>query len=162
GDDQVMTKPATSELRRAKLTKRTVDALEPSDGRAITWDTELPGFGVRVDASGREVFVVRYRAGGGPQGTRRRGHGRPYGTGTGDQAGRAASKILGAAAAGGDPLGERKQARQAGITVAEVCDWYLEEAEAGRILKRRGKRIKASTIYTDRSRINAHVKPLIG
>jgi hypothetical protein len=36
--------------------------------------------------------------------------------------------------------------REAGITVAEVCDWYLKEAEAGRILKRRGKRIKPSTI----------------
>lgn len=62
----------------------------------------------------------------------------------------------------GDPLGDRKRAQQAGATVAEVCDWYLREAAAGRLLGRRGKPIKASTVAMDRSRIETHVKPLIG
>jgi hypothetical protein len=157
-----MTNPPTSELRRAKLTKRVVDTLKPEARRAITWDTELQGFGVRVEVSGRKTFIARYRAGGGRTGTLRQSNLGRYGTVTVDQARRAASKLLGAASAGGDPLGDRKQARQAGVTVAKVCDWYLNEAEAGRILGRRGRRLKASTIYTDRSRIEAHVKPLIG
>ena len=48
------------------------------------------------------------------------------------------------------------------ITVAEVCDWYLAEAEAGRILGRRNRPIKPSTLAMDRSRIETHVEPLIG
>jgi integrase len=63
---------------------------------------------------------------------------------------------------GGDPLGERKKVRQRGITVAEVCDWYLKQAEAGYIVGRRGKPVKASTLAMDRSRIETHVKPLLG
>jgi hypothetical protein len=48
------------------------------------------------------------------------------------------------------------------MTVAQVCDWYLEQAHAGRILGRRGRPIKVSTIAMDRSRIETHIKPLIG
>jgi integrase len=59
-------------------------------------------------------------------------------------------------------VGERLQARQAGVTVSEVCDWYMREAEAGRILGRRGRPIKPSTLETDRGRIEVHVKPLLG
>ena len=36
------------------------------------------------------------------------------------------------------------------------------EAEAGRILGRRRRAIKASTLVMDRSRIESHVKPLLG
>ncbi len=56
----------------------------------------------------------------------------------------------------------RRASRQAGITVGEVCDWYVREAEAGRILGRRGKPIKPLTISTDKTRIERHVKPLLG
>jgi integrase len=59
-------------------------------------------------------------------------------------------------------VGDRQRARQAGITVAEVCDWYLKEAEAGRILGRRGRPIKPSTLSSDQSRIDSHVRPLLG
>ena len=43
-----------------------------------------------------------------------------------------------------------------------MCDWYLEEAEAGRILGRNRRPIKASTLKMDRSRIETHIKPLLG
>ena len=48
------------------------------------------------------------------------------------------------------------------MTVAEVCDWYLGEAGEGRILGRRNRPIKASTLAMDRSRVETHIKPLIG
>lgn len=51
---------------------------------------------------------------------------------------------------------------RAGMSVSEVCDWYLEEAEAGRILGRNRRPIKASTLKMDRSRIETHIKPLLG
>jgi integrase len=46
--------------------------------------------------------------------------------------------------------------------VATLCDWYLEEAKAGRILGRRNRPIKASTLAMDKSRIETHIKPLLG
>jgi hypothetical protein len=67
---------------------------------------------------------------------------------------------LGAVAHGNDPA-EEAGPRET-ITVAEVCDWYLAEAEAGRILGRRNRPIKPSTLAMDRSRIETHIKPLIG
>jgi hypothetical protein len=48
------------------------------------------------------------------------------------------------------------------MTVAEVCDWYLECARAGKILGRKRRLIKASTLDLDASRIETHIKPLIG
>ena len=46
---------------RAKITKRSVDALRPaSDGReAVLWDAELKGFGVRVQPLGRGDEISR-------------------------------------------------------------------------------------------------------
>ena len=56
----------------------------------------------------------------------------------------------------------RRSGRPARITVAELCDWYVTDAEAGRILGRRRRPIKASTLAMDRSRIESHIKPLLG
>ena len=47
-------------------------------------------------------------------------------------------------------------------TVAELCDLYLADAEAGRLLTRRKAAKKASTIATDKGRIERHIKPLLG
>jgi integrase len=46
--------------------------------------------------------------------------------------------------------------------VAEVCDWYLEQARAVRILGRNRRPIKKSTLDNDESRIEIHIKPLLG
>ena len=48
------------------------------------------------------------------------------------------------------------------MSVSEVCDWYIEQAEEGRILGRNRRPIKASTLHMDRSRIETHIKPLLG
>ena len=55
--------------RRSTLTLsgRAVDALAVSARDVIVWDRELAGFGVRVYPSGRKVYVVQSRAGGGPR-----------------------------------------------------------------------------------------------
>ena len=151
------------EQRRArKLTKREVDAAKPGPVRYVIWDSGLSGFGLRIEPTGRKTFIARYRAGGGRSGILRQGTVGRYGTLTVDQARVQARRILGAAASGGDPVEEKNSARRPGITVAEVCDWYLEQTEAGRILGRKGRPIKASTLAMDRSRIETHVKPLIG
>lgn len=68
----------------------------------------------------------------------------------------AAVKVTGA-----DPAADKRERRDA-ATVAELCDIYLADAEGGRLLTRRGQSKKPSTLMTDRSRIGAHIKPLIG
>ena len=51
-----------------KLTKRAVDALSVVSGDTVVWDRDLPGFGVRVYASGRKVWCVQTRGpAGGPK-----------------------------------------------------------------------------------------------
>src|SRR5579863_4335403 len=56
--------PATT-----KLTKRTVAAAARQLQRYVLWDSELKGFGLRVEASGTKTFPLRYR----PKGAGRTG-----------------------------------------------------------------------------------------
>ena len=140
----------------AKITKRAVDALQPKADRDVfAWDTELRGFGVRVKPSGVKSFLIQYRNGEGR--TRRLVLGQ-YGALAPEVARDLARKKLTAVAEGGDPSADRHAAR-AGMTASEICDWYLEQAEAGRILGRNRRPIKASTLQMDRSRIETHNKP---
>ncbi len=149
-----------------KLTKRVVDALkapEPSKvgvkvRESFLWDRELRGFGVQVMPSGLKSFVIQYRT---PDGRPRRAVIGRYGLMTVEQARILAHEKLVAVSKGVDPLAE--EAKAAGLlTVADICDWYIAEAEAGRILGRRRRPIKASTLAMDRSRIESHIKPLLG
>ncbi|MCY3829126.1 MAG: tyrosine-type recombinase/integrase [Rhodospirillaceae bacterium] len=52
-------------LATVKLSKRSIDALSVERGDRVFWDRELPGFGVRVHATGRKVFVAQARVPGG-------------------------------------------------------------------------------------------------
>jgi hypothetical protein len=142
-----------------KLTKRLVDAIDPpEDGQVFQWDGELRGFGVRAIPSGLKTFILQYRN---IEGRSRRIVIGRYGVLTVEKAREQAKIKLGMVAAGADPADESAASREA-ITVAEVCDWYLKEAEAGRLLGRRHRPIKASTLAMDRSRVEMHIKPLLG
>lgn len=146
-----------------KLTKQAVDALKPSKVGvqglySFAWDQELRGFGVQVMASGLKSFVVQYRNA--ERRSRRIVIGR-YGVLTVEEARKKAKAILGEIADGGDPA-EKNAASGKTLTVAEICDWYITEAETGQILGRRRRPIKASTLKMDRSRIKSHIKPLLG
>lgn len=144
---------------RKPIGLREVRALPPN---GEIWDagTEgVAGFGARRQRSEAIAYVVMYRT---AEGRHRRytigRHGAPW---TPETARKEAKRILGVVADGGDPAAEKREKRQA-ATVAELCDLYLEDAEAGRLLTRRGVAKKASTLTTDRSRIERHIKPLLG
>jgi integrase len=48
-----------------KLTQPAVERLKPPrSGRVEYWDSQLPGFGLRISATGRKSWVVMYRVGG--------------------------------------------------------------------------------------------------
>jgi integrase len=149
-----------------KLTKRIVDALKtPKPSKVgvkvretFVWDRELRGFGVQVMPSGLKSFVIQYRT---AEGRLRRSVIGRFGLMTVEEARDLAHEKLVAVSKGVDPVAA--EAEDTGrITVAELCDWYLTEAEAGRILGRRRRPIKASTLAMDRSRVEAHIKPLLG
>jgi two-component system, response regulator / RNA-binding antiterminator len=84
-----------------------------------------------------------------------------YGALTPEKACDLAREKLAGVARGEDPSAERLAVR-AGVSVTEVCDWYLKAAEAGRILGRSRRPINASTLKMDRSRVETHIKPLLG
>ncbi len=143
-----------------RLTKRAIDKLTPTAARFFAWDTDPSGFGLRVAPTGIKTFVVRYRAEGGGRNAPRHliAIGR-YGVLTPDQARKKAKRILAAVAMGEDPASEQAAARKQ-ITVAELCDLYLEK---GVLVPGRGGRVKkASTVKDDCGRIKAHIKPLLG
>ncbi len=129
---------------------------------AEIWDggtAGVAGFGARRQRSAAVSYVLMYRTADGRQRRVTIGrHGAPW---TPETARREARRLLGEVAAGRDPALLRQRARGAG-TVAALCDAYLEAAEAGRLLKRDGTRKRQSTLATDRSRIEAHIKPLLG
>ena len=47
-----------------KLTQPAVERLKPpTSGRVEYWDSQLPGFGLRISESGRKTWVAMYRVG---------------------------------------------------------------------------------------------------
>ena len=127
----------------------------------IIWDSgkgAVAGFGARRRSGTTIVYVVKYRVTGGRQRWQVIGR---HGALTPDEARVKAKAILGDVADGADPAAEKMAARKA-MTVAELCDLYLADAEAGRLLTRRRGAKKASTLATDRGRITRHIKPLLG
>jgi hypothetical protein len=72
-----------------------------------------------------------------------------------------AQRLLGEAAHKSDPPAD-KPAKRTARTVAELCDSYLADAKAGRLLTRRKIAKRASTVAIDCGRIERHIKALLG
>jgi integrase len=140
---------------RKRIGVREVRALEPGD---IVWDTAITGFGARRQKGTAVTFFIKYRTANGRQRWQVIGR---HGAFTPDEARDKAKAIIGEVVGGADPAAEKQAARKA-KTVAELCDLYLTDAEAGRLLTRRKLAKKVSTLATDRGRIERHIKPMIG
>ena len=133
-----------------------VRSLKPGE---TIWDAKVPAFGARRQRSEAIAYVLFYRTKDGRQRWHTIGrHGAPW---TPDTARKEAKRLLGEVVKGDDPAGAKKAARTA-ATVSELCDAYLEAAEAGRLLTRRREAKKPSTLATDRGRIERHIKALLG
>lgn len=141
----------------AKLTKRFVDAVEIRDKDYVVWDDELPGFGLRVFASGKRSYVIQYRAAGR---SRRYAIGL-HGVWTPETARKEAMAQLGEVARGENPAENRQLDRNA-MTVKELAEQYIKAMEAGLVMGKGGRPKRPSTIYTNIGALKGHIIPLIG
>jgi integrase len=114
---------------RNKITKRAVDRLEPGiDGsEVVLWDTEVKGFGCRVQRGGSKSYIVHYRLGSGRGAPIRKltigKHGAPW---TPEKARSEAKRLLGMVESGADPAAD-KIARKEAPTVADLAERFLAE-----------------------------------
>lgn len=132
-----------------KLTKRSVEALRAPPGRDLfAWDSELPGFAVRVKASGVRSYLVKYQAGRRARWYTLGRHGRM----TTDEARRAARQVLAAADRGEDPAEQRRKARGE-PRVSDLTDAYLEHLREKR---------KASTLTEAERLFRVEISPRLG
>src|ERR1700735_2374557 len=136
----------TERAVRKRIGLREVRGLQPGE---TIWDGAVAGFGAR-----RQVGVVAYVLKARTQEGRQRWitigrHGTPW---TPDTARDEARRLLGEGVKGGDPAAD-KQSRRNALTVAELCNRYLTDAEAGRVLVRGGRPKKPATLASDRGRI---------
>lgn len=138
-------------MAAGRITKRTVDSLAVRGKDYVHWDGELTGFGVRVRATGAKSFVAVYRIGGRNSPQRRVTIG-AVGKIEADKAREEAKSIILQAELGHDRAAEKAKVR-AEMTFDKVCDLYLKEGCETK---------KASTMATDRGRIERHIKPLLG
>lgn len=115
-------------MAKDKLTKRTVEKLETRDTDYIVFDTELPGFGLRVMPSGKRFFLIQYRR----YGRTRRVMIGQFGPITAEIARKEALRMLGDVRGNdGDPAAIRDKERQS-CTVEELGRRFLAEHVATR------------------------------
>ena len=131
-----------------RLSKRTVDALAPKDQRYTEWCDALPGFGVRVEASGRKTFVCRYRQ----NRVRRQYTIGPAHVITAEEARREARRVMAASRLGKDLAADRSAARKA-PTIAALWAAFREG---------HGPKLKPNTRKDYESVFAKHIIPAIG
>ena len=102
-------------MPKMKLTKRTIDELQPMNKDQFYWDTGITGLALKVTPKGKKTFLVQYRPGGRGTPTRKMSIG-PYGDVTLHKAQTEARRILGLRAEGRDPALEKQQAKRRAVS----------------------------------------------
>ena len=129
-----------------KLTKRVVDALSVETNDAAFWDRDLAGFGVRVYATGRKVYVVQSR---GPWGPKRVTLGR-HGKMSCDEARKQAALVIDRIKRGEEPEPKPPEAE---LTVAGLAERFMRDHV--------GTHCKPDTARTYRSLLENHIEPAL-
>lgn len=127
-----------------RLTAAQVESLKPGE---IAWDGDVKGFGVRCQRVSK-VYFLKARVGGRQRWVTIGTHGSEWSP---ESARREAARLRGEIASDGVIASEEATRRQ--MTLAELCDLYLKQGCEGK---------RASTVATDRGRIERHIKPLLG
>lgn len=129
------------------LNKRTIESLPPLPEKETIYyklyrDDKLAGFCLRLASTGTKTFIIDKKV-----------HGKlvrlnigRYGELTAEQARKEAQKLLGQLASGRQPAEERKQEKQAKITLKQAFEDYLNSR----------KTLKTNTQYEYKNLINLH------
>ena len=136
--------PKRSGLR---ITKRAVDTLTVQAGDAVFWDRDLPGFGVRVHATGRMAYVVQSR---GPTGPKRVTLGR-HGDLSTDEARKQAAVAIDRIKQGEDPIPKPPEPE---LTVSELAERFMSAHVK--------VHCKPNTVANYRFVIEKHILPVLG
>jgi len=122
--------PYASQRVAMKLTDANVRkiALPAGKSESIFWDDDLPGFGLRMRAGGKQTWVAQYRIG---AKQRRLTLGTPAKLGS-DGARKAAKAALAKVALGADPAVEKIESRaKAAVTLRVATADYMAAAKGG-------------------------------
>ncbi len=150
-----------SRLNNRKIDAEIADAMRAGSERRI-WDDDPKGLGLRIKPSGTATYFIQYRS---PDTFKKVRHTLgQHGRLTLDQARKKAKSLLGGVTDGADPAQSKKAAVQAAreaLTISELCDDYVRDAEEG-VVTYRGRPKKANTLAIDKGRIKRHIKPTMG
>lgn len=131
------------------LTKSFIDNLVPNGQDITYWDSEIKGFGIRLRGSTKS-YILMYRN---QYGTKKRLTLGTTGKLTPDEARKKAKSVLADILLNEkDPALDKSENRKV-INFSDLCDLYILEGTSHK---------KPSTILNDKSRIECHLKPLIG
>ena len=136
--------PRRSELR---ITKRAVDALTVEVEDAVFWDRDLPGFGVRVHATGRKAYVVQSRGKAGPKRVTLGRHGDM----SADEARKRAGVVIDRIKQGEDPFPKPPEPE---LTVSDLAERFMSTHV--------NVHCKPKTVATYRSVLDKHILPILG
>lgn len=135
---------------RAKLSKLVVEKAKVRPERYTIWDSELKGFGLNVQPTGKKAYFAYYRTQSGQQ---RKPSIGLHGKVTAEEARQIAKRWIAGAITGQDISGDRKEARAAPL-IKELAVRYLEDY---------AKPFKKPRSYkSDKSNLDNHVLPLLG
>jgi integrase len=117
-------------MATGKITKTSVDALQPGERDSFLWDAELKGFGVKVTPSGSRIYILQYRLHSGSKIRRYTigKHGSPW---TPHKAKEEAERLAFMIAQGVDPADAAADARRIAIDLAfpAYAEKFIESCE---------------------------------
>jgi integrase len=141
-------------MATGRISKRSVDALQPGPMDQFLWDDEVPGFGLKVTPQGRRTYVLQYRMGGRCAPTRRYTIGR-HGVWTPDEARGDAKRLRKLVDQGVDPHAADRERQRTEVDLA--FDVYLD-----RFLEQYGKvNWAAGTYGSAKSNLDRYVKKVL-
>ena len=149
-------------MSSSRLTKSVCDAADALGARRTLWDSDLPGFGLRIGQTGVKTWVVKYRV----NGSSRNSPGKwmtlgGYHALDPVQARAAAKKVLAEARLGQDPS-SALAAKRLQKTVAEVVELYAAEGLVVSRGKHIGRPMRPLTAQYTVARLRHHVLPILG
>lgn len=108
-----------------KLTKQNVESIEAEGREVVLWDSDLPGFGIRVKPSGLKSYIIQYRDG---EGRSRRATLGRHGPLAASEARRIAAERLGAVRGGKEPPRVPRKLKPGGKdTIAGLAGRYMRD-----------------------------------